>query len=90
MHAYALNSLRRGFIFQKNNDLKHLSKHRTEYIPPSCNPPGRFPDLNIIRDMIKRFEETGKLGVQPGRGRKRVTPILVDAVKTDVDAQSHT
>ncbi|GFT83950.1 hypothetical protein TNCV_2020281 [Trichonephila clavipes] len=24
--------------------------------------------------MIKRFEETGKLGVQAGRGRRRVTP----------------
>ncbi len=43
-----------------------------------------------IRAMIKRFEETGKLGVQPGRGRKRVTPVLVDAVKTAVDAQSQT
>ncbi|GFU39749.1 hypothetical protein TNCV_1949491 [Trichonephila clavipes] len=25
-----------------------------------------------IRAMIKRFEETRKLGVQPGRGRKRI------------------
>lgn len=41
-----------------------------------------------IRAMIKRFEETGKLGVRPGRGRKPVTPVLVDAVKTAVAAQS--
>ncbi|GFV04405.1 hypothetical protein TNCV_920261 [Trichonephila clavipes] len=41
-----------------------------------------------IRAMIKRFEVTGKL-VQPGRGRKRVTPV-VDGVKTAVDAQSQT
>ncbi|GFW01704.1 hypothetical protein TNCV_4086191 [Trichonephila clavipes] len=40
-----------------------------------------------IRAMIKRFEETGKLGVQPGRGRKRITPVLVGAVETAVDAQ---
>ncbi|GFR04582.1 uncharacterized protein TNCT_353201 [Trichonephila clavata] len=37
--------------------------------------------------MIKRFEETGKLS-QSGRGRKRVTPVLFDDVKTAVDAQS--
>ncbi|GFQ99970.1 DUF4817 domain-containing protein [Trichonephila clavata] len=43
-----------------------------------------------IRAMIKRFEETGKLGVQPGRDRKRITPVLVDAVKTAVDVQSQT
>ncbi|GFR24640.1 hypothetical protein TNCT_402021 [Trichonephila clavata] len=43
-----------------------------------------------IRTMIKRFEETGKLGVQPGKRRKRVTQVLVDGVKTAVDAQSHT
>ncbi|GFQ84936.1 hypothetical protein TNCT_668901 [Trichonephila clavata] len=29
--------------------------------------------------MIKRFEDTSKLEVQPGRGHKRVTPILVRA-----------
>ncbi|GFQ81740.1 hypothetical protein TNCT_18951 [Trichonephila clavata] len=34
--------------------------------------------------IIKRW---GKL-VQPGRGRKRVPPVLVDDVKTVVDAQS--
>ncbi|GFX82179.1 hypothetical protein TNCV_4398381 [Trichonephila clavipes] len=43
-----------------------------------------------IRAMIKRFEETGKLVVQPGRGRKRVTPVLVDGVKTAVETQSQT
>ncbi|GFU06986.1 hypothetical protein TNCV_5007611 [Trichonephila clavipes] len=37
--------------------------------------------------MIKGFEGTGKLEVQPGRGRKRVTPVLVEGVKRDVDAQ---
>ncbi|GFQ71346.1 hypothetical protein TNCT_58951 [Trichonephila clavata] len=40
--------------------------------------------------MIKRFEQTEKLGVQPGRDRKRVTPVLLDDVKTAVDAQSQT
>ncbi|GFQ96589.1 hypothetical protein TNCT_530951 [Trichonephila clavata] len=40
--------------------------------------------------MINRFEETVKLGVQPGRDRKRVTQVLVDGVKTVVDAQSQT
>ncbi|GFU00144.1 hypothetical protein TNCV_1989611 [Trichonephila clavipes] len=48
----------------------------------------------VIRAMIKRFEETGTLciyiGVQSGRGRKRGTPVLVDDVKTVVDAQSQT
>ncbi|GFQ66972.1 hypothetical protein TNCT_195001 [Trichonephila clavata] len=43
---------------------------------------------NGIRVMIKRLEETGKLGVQPGSGRKRVTPVLVDGVKTSVNVQS--
>ncbi|GFQ92805.1 hypothetical protein TNCT_497651 [Trichonephila clavata] len=38
-----------------------------------------------IRAMIKRFEETGKLGVQPRRDRKRITPVL-DAIKTAIDA----
>ncbi|GFW98732.1 hypothetical protein TNCV_2250951 [Trichonephila clavipes] len=42
-----------------------------------------------IRAMIKSFEETGKLGVQPGRGRKCVIPVLIDGVKT-ADAQSQT
>ncbi|GFV71363.1 hypothetical protein TNCV_3133541 [Trichonephila clavipes] len=32
----------------------------------------------------------GKLGVQPGIGRKRVTLILVGSVKTAVGAQSQT
>ncbi len=40
--------------------------------------------------MIKRFENTEKLGVQPGRGRKRVAPVFVESVKTAVDAQSQT
>ncbi|GFR14006.1 hypothetical protein TNCT_385691 [Trichonephila clavata] len=40
--------------------------------------------------MINRFEEMGKLGVHPGRGSKRITPVLVNAVKTVVDAQSQT
>ncbi|GFQ91865.1 hypothetical protein TNCT_550681 [Trichonephila clavata] len=40
--------------------------------------------------MIKRFEETGKLRVKHGRGYKHVTPVLVDAVKTGVDAKSQT
>ncbi|GFT03821.1 DUF4817 domain-containing protein [Trichonephila clavipes] len=40
--------------------------------------------------LIKRFEETGKLGVQPGRGRNCVPPVLVDADKTAADAQSQT
>ncbi|GFQ65973.1 DUF4817 domain-containing protein [Trichonephila clavata] len=43
-----------------------------------------------IRTMIKRFEETGKLGVQPGRDHKRITPVLVDAVKVAIDIQSQT
>ncbi|GFX66938.1 hypothetical protein TNCV_999771 [Trichonephila clavipes] len=38
--------------------------------------------------MIKGFEETGKLGVQHGRGRRRVTPILVDGAKTDAQSQT--
>ncbi|GFU05626.1 hypothetical protein TNCV_3292151 [Trichonephila clavipes] len=40
----------------------------------------------VIRAMLKRFEEMGKLGAQPGRGRKRI--LFVDAVKTAFDAQS--
>ena len=37
-----------------------------------------------IRAMIKRFEGTGELEVQPGRGCKPVTSVLVDAIKTAV------
>ncbi|GFQ70965.1 hypothetical protein TNCT_735831 [Trichonephila clavata] len=40
--------------------------------------------------MIKRFEEVGKLGVQPTSGRKSEPPVLVDGVKTVVEAQSET
>ncbi|GFX17502.1 uncharacterized protein TNCV_3411021 [Trichonephila clavipes] len=40
--------------------------------------------------FFKRFEEPGKLGVQPGRGRKRITTVLADAVKTVVDAKLQT
>ncbi|GFR31128.1 hypothetical protein TNCT_398091 [Trichonephila clavata] len=40
-----------------------------------------------IRGMIKRFKETGKF-VQPGRGRKRVTPVLFDGIKIAVDSRS--
>ncbi|GFS53561.1 hypothetical protein TNCV_730221 [Trichonephila clavipes] len=32
-----------------------------------------------IRAMIKRFEEAGESGVLPGRGRKCITLVLVDA-----------
>ena len=39
-----------------------------------------------IQAMIKRFEEMTKLGVQHGRGRKPVTPVLVDVVRTVVAA----
>lgn len=38
--------------------------------------------------MINRFEETGKLGIQPVRGRIYVTAILVGAVKTAAAALS--
>ena len=41
-----------------------------------------------ILTMIKRFEETEKLGVQPGRNRKPVTPVLADADRTAVTAHS--
>ncbi|GFW89358.1 hypothetical protein TNCV_3966481 [Trichonephila clavipes] len=41
-------------------------------------------------DRIKRFEETGELEVQPGRGFKRATPVVVDGVKTAVNAQRQT
>ncbi|GFS62824.1 hypothetical protein TNCV_3202341 [Trichonephila clavipes] len=44
-----------------------------------------------IQAMIKRFEETGKLGVQTGRGHKHdkhATPVLVDGIKTAVDAHT--
>ncbi|GFX54784.1 uncharacterized protein TNCV_2556701 [Trichonephila clavipes] len=34
-----------------------------------------------LRAMVKRFEETGKLEVQPERGHKRVTPVLVKGAK---------
>ncbi|GFW44439.1 hypothetical protein TNCV_1748681 [Trichonephila clavipes] len=42
-----------------------------------------------IRAMIKRCEMS-KLGVEPGRCRKPITPVLVDAVKTAVEAQPQT
>ncbi|GFV33682.1 hypothetical protein TNCV_4567971 [Trichonephila clavipes] len=42
-----------------------------------------FMSTKGIRAMIKRFKVTGKL-VQPGRGRNRITPVLVDGVKTAV------
>ncbi|GFX25164.1 hypothetical protein TNCV_2753391 [Trichonephila clavipes] len=50
---------------------------------------GQMSNL-VTRVMIKRFEETGKLGVQSGRGRKRGTPVFVEAIKTVVDVQSQT
>ncbi|GFW72036.1 hypothetical protein TNCV_4789241 [Trichonephila clavipes] len=43
-----------------------------------------------IRATIKRFKETGKLGTQSARGHQRVTTVLVDGVKTAVNAQSQT
>ncbi|GFX91212.1 hypothetical protein TNCV_1246271 [Trichonephila clavipes] len=43
-----------------------------------------------IRAMIRIFEETEKLEVQSGKGRKHITPVLLDAIKTAVDAQSET
>ncbi|GFT36980.1 hypothetical protein TNCV_175151 [Trichonephila clavipes] len=41
----------------------------------------------VIRAEIKRFEEASKL-VHSERSRKRITPRLVDGVKTAIDAQS--
>ncbi|KAF8787402.1 hypothetical protein HNY73_009003 [Argiope bruennichi] len=38
--------------------------------------------------MIKRFKATGALRIQPGKGHKPVTPVLVDAVKTAVTTQT--
>ncbi|GFV88115.1 hypothetical protein TNCV_3242641 [Trichonephila clavipes] len=40
----------------------------------------------VIRPMIKRFEETRKLGVQSRRGCTHCTPVLVDGAKTVVEA----
>ncbi|GFY13846.1 hypothetical protein TNCV_986181 [Trichonephila clavipes] len=40
--------------------------------------------------MIRKFEETGKLRVHSGRGRKLITAVLVDGVKTAADAQLQT
>ncbi|GFQ76574.1 hypothetical protein TNCT_715771 [Trichonephila clavata] len=40
--------------------------------------------------MTNRFEETGILKVQPGRGRKRVTPVRVNVIEKDIDVQSET
>lgn len=44
--------------------------------------------VKSIRAMIKRYEETGKLRFQPGRGRKSAIPVQIDAVKTAVGSQS--
>ncbi|GFQ74408.1 hypothetical protein TNCT_73341 [Trichonephila clavata] len=41
------------------------------------------------RAMIKRFDEKEKL-IQVGGCCKRITPVLVDYVKTVVDAHAHT
>ncbi|GFY23138.1 DUF4817 domain-containing protein [Trichonephila clavipes] len=43
-----------------------------------------------IRAMIKGFVEMGKLGAQPGRSCICVTPVIVDALKSAVNAQSQT
>ena len=39
---------------------------------------------------IKKFKATKKLGVQPGRGCKPVTPVFVGAIRTAIAAQSQT
>lgn len=41
-----------------------------------------------LRRMIARFEETGHLGVQPGRGRKPVRSDVVEDVATGIVEQS--
>ncbi|GFU60240.1 hypothetical protein TNCV_4249411 [Trichonephila clavipes] len=43
-----------------------------------------------IPALIKRFEENDKLGIQPGKGRKRVIPVLVDAVKAKENPRIYT
>ena len=48
---------------------------------------GSMPTKGIWA-MIKKLEETGKLGVQSGRGHKSVALVLVDAIKTTVATQS--
>ena len=43
-----------------------------------------------IRAMIKRFKRIEKLGIQPGKGHKPVTLVLVHNVRTAVATQSQT
>ncbi|GFQ80707.1 hypothetical protein TNCT_103951 [Trichonephila clavata] len=42
-----------------------------------------------IQTMIKGFEETGKLGVSPGRDLKRVTPVFVYGIKCKTYSHIH-
>ncbi|GFX79353.1 hypothetical protein TNCV_4517421 [Trichonephila clavipes] len=51
--------------------------------------------LSVVGDKCRDWhaweeEEALCKTVQPERGRKRITPALVDGVKTTVDAQSQT
>ncbi|GFV59490.1 hypothetical protein TNCV_2825301 [Trichonephila clavipes] len=46
--------------------------------------------VSLVERSLLRSEETGNFGDQPGKGRKRVTPVLVDAFKTAADVKLHT
>ncbi|GFW14345.1 hypothetical protein TNCV_4693231 [Trichonephila clavipes] len=65
----------------------------------TCSPQRSQKDEGETRTHLKksqnwlycatRFEETGKLGVQARRGRRRVTLVLVDGIKTAVLTHRH-
>ncbi|GFW59007.1 hypothetical protein TNCV_2831131 [Trichonephila clavipes] len=46
--------------------------------------------LKVSGPSLRCLRRHGKLGFQPGRGRKSVTLVLVDAVKTAIGTHSQT
>ncbi|GFR34031.1 hypothetical protein TNCT_329941 [Trichonephila clavata] len=71
-------------LFYENN--RNASATVREIRRKKC--PLRAPKSSkSIRAMIKRFEGTGKLSVQAGRGNKSVTLVLVDVVTSQLLTQ---
>ncbi|GFV94814.1 hypothetical protein TNCV_1028121 [Trichonephila clavipes] len=69
-------------LFYQNGDpaTEALSKFQSL----KCLRKGPLSSQDLI-NMIRKFEATGKLGTQPGRGRKYVAAQVVDDVTTLVE-----
>ena len=65
------------FFFQNNISAVALREYRRRIQRGPLSVPA-------LKDMIRRFELTGDLGIAPGRGRRPIAPEIVEDVTVDM------